>query len=556
MRLSPSAPRPRFSDVARVATVARVGRRVVVSSTVLAAGLGLVVSPALAAASGSGVGKAPSLLGQTVSGMMPAGAPDASGASTSKSTPGFQSATSVPYLLGTDVSSYQHPAGQAINWAQVAASGETFTVVKATESTNYTNPYVMTDVLGARSAGLLVGLYHFAHPEFSPTAQADYFARQINGIGGTLLPPVLDLESNGGLSSSALISWTSNFLTRLRLDTGRVPMIYSGPYFWSTSMAGSTAFSQYPLWEAHYTTAAAPQYIPGWPTWSLWQYTDGSYGSPAAVPGIPAHVDRDRFAGTKAQLLALAASSRPGVQPPFKGTATSAQFPDGTFVRVNGDPHVYVIAGLAPIWVTNWWHIGGPRAVRVISVATYYTLRSSPVDGTFLNDWVTGRVYRMAGGAPLLVTSWTPFGGGKPSVLVDDWDITNAGACGSYCSLLMKPRDGTLLCTVETGQVFVVAGGAPVFVSTWAVYGGPQPYVNITLLTVQNAGSGSWYNHLSFVPADGTVLNDSSTGQLYMVTGGAPLVANAGTLGTTPFTLVDHVAILNAGGQGVWAHLA
>jgi len=546
VRSSPSTPHPGFRRATRQALVA----------VAAVAVFGAVVAPPALAAAGPTVRGALNVPAQAATGMMPAGAPDAARPASSKSAPGFAAAASTPYLLGTDVSSYQHPAGQAINWSVVAGSGESFTVVKATESTDYTNPYLMADVLGARSAGLLVGLYHFAHPEFSPTAQADYFARQINGIAGTLLPPVLDLESNGGLSSSALISWTSSFLTRLRQDTGRVPMIYSGPYFWSTSMAGSTAFSQYPLWEAHYTTAAAPQYIPGWPTWTMWQYSDGSYGSPASVPGIPAHVDRDRFAGTKSQLLALAAASRPGVQPPFTGTATTATFPDGTFVQVNGDPHVYVVAGLAPIWVSSWWKVGGPKPVTVISLGAFYTLRSAPLDGTFLDDVLTGRVYRMAGGAPLLVTSWAAFGGGKPSVRVDDWDIAHAGSCGTLCSLLNKPRDGTVLCAAETGQVFVVAGGAPVFVSTWAAFGGPQPFVNITQLTISNAGTGSWYNHLSFMPADGTVLSDSSTGQLYVVTGGVPAVGNVSTLGGTPFTLVDHTAIVNAGGSGVWAHLA
>jgi len=546
VRSSPSVPRSRLRPAARHALVAATAGAVVIA---------VLATPALAASTAT-VGKVSNPPSQAASGMMPAGAPDAARKTSSQSAPAFKAAASAPYLLGTDVSSYQHPAGAAINWSLVAGSGQAFTVVKATESTDYTNPYVMTDVLGARAAGLLVGLYHFAHPEFSPTAQADYFARQINGIGGTLLPPVLDLESNGGLSSSALISWTSSFLTRLRLDTGRVPMIYSGPYFWSTSMAGSTAFSQYPLWEAHYTTAASPQYIPGWPTWSMWQYSDGSFGSPAAVPGIPANVDRDRFAGTKAQLLALAAASRPGVQPPFNGTATAAQYPDGSFVRVSGDPHVYVVAGLAPLWVSSWSHVGRPQPVAVISLAAFRTLRSSPLDGTFLNDVLTGRVYEMAGGAPLLVTSWTAFGGAQPSVRTDDWDIANAGACGTLCSLLNKPRDGTVLRAAETGQVFVVAGGAPIFVSTWAAFGGPQPFVNVNQLPIQNAGAGSWYNHLSFLPADGTVLSDSSTGQLYVVTSGAPLIGNVTTLGATPFTLVDHNAIVNAGGAGVWAHLA
>jgi hypothetical protein len=332
-------------------------------------------------------------------------------------------------------------------------------------------------------------------------------------------------------------------------------MIYTGPYFWSTAMAGSAAFARYPLWEAHYTTATAPQLITGWPTWTLWQYSNGSFGTPAPVPGIPARVDRDRLGGTKAQLVALASSSRPGVQPPFTGTATAARFPDGTFVRVIGDNHVYGIAGRAPMWVTNWAHVGGPHPVSVISQAAFYTLRSSPLEGTFLVDRLTARPYRVTGGAPVIVTDWGPFGGVPHYVTIDDWDIVHAGACGGYCHLSMTVRDGTIVRGLETGQVYVVAGGAPIYLSTWATFGGVQPFVNVNQAALANAGAGGYWNHLAFTPADGTLISDGTTGQLYVVTSGHPQVAVAGSGGSTGFTLVDHAAIMNAGGTGVWSHL-
>jgi hypothetical protein len=352
-----------------------------------------------------------------------------------------------------------------------------------------------------------------------------------------------------------MIAWTSTFLSRLRQDTGRIPMIYTGPYFWSSAMAGSTAFSRYPLWEAHWTTAAQPQSIPGWPTWTLWQYSNGTFGSPAAVPGISALVDRDRFNGTRAQLASLASSSRPGVQPPFNGTATSAQFPDATFVQVVGDRHVYEMAGLAPLLVDSWSHVGGPHPVRTVTPASFYTLRSSPLEGTFLMSHADQNVYRVTGGAPVIVTSWAPFGGIRHYVPVDGSDIAYAGAPGPFSHLSSVVRDGTIVSSVETGQVYVVAGGAPVYVSTWATFGGPQPSVGISQAAIDRAGAGGVWNHMRFVPADGTSVSDGSTGQLYLVTAGHPALTTATGLGSTPFTLVDHAAILNAGGTGVWAHL-
>jgi lysozyme len=523
-----------------------------------AASVALVAAIALGTVSTSGVQVARADDGQLTTGTMPAGSPDArwdaSGPVTARAGALTAAATPV-YSLGTDVASYQHPGGKPIDWHAVATSGQSFTIVKATESTTYTNPYAMTDVTGARSAGLVVGVYHFANPAVSATAQADYFSRQVNGFGGTLLPPALDLEVTGGLTPSALIVWTSAFLTRVRQDTGRTPMIYTGPYFWSTAMAGSKAFVQYPLWEAHWTTAAAPQQVGGWPSFTLWQYSNGTYGSPPAVPGIPALVDRSRFAGTKAQLTALASTSRPGIVPPFTGTATAAQFPDGTFVHVTGDPYIYEIAGLAPIWVTRWARVGGAHPVREITAAQFTSLRSSPLDGSYLTDLVTHHWYRMAGGAPLPVITFRSLGTPTHYAYVDTYDILNAGGAGPYSHLARTVRDGTFLISAETGQVYEVAGGAPIFVSTWATYGGVQPYVLVNQPVLDDAGSGGWMNSLSYVPADGTVLMDGSTGLLYLVTTGHPAAMDPASLGSSPFTLVGTTAIANAGGTGVWSHL-
>ncbi len=211
-------------------------------------------------------------------------------------------------LNGIDVSSYQHPGGAAIGWTSVRASGVSFAFVKATESTGYTNPYYAQDVKAARAAGISVGGYHFARPAYSATAQADHFAAVLRTAGGTL-PPVLDLEDSGGLGVAALRSWTATFLARVRSDVGVTPVVYTGPYFWADELGGSTGFGAYPLWIAQYTSAAAPDATGGWKAWTFWQWTDGSYFSPKAVPGISGSVDRDRFSGSAAQLAALAAGS-------------------------------------------------------------------------------------------------------------------------------------------------------------------------------------------------------------------------------------------------------
>jgi GH25 family lysozyme M1 (1,4-beta-N-acetylmuramidase) len=211
------------------------------------------------------------------------------------------------YISGIDIASWQHPSGKAINWSSVAASGQRYAIIKATEDTNYRNPYYSGDVAGARAAGLIVGAYHFARPKkplvATATAQADYFI----ATTGTLqspktLPPVLDFESNSaGLSKKQLTTWATTFLERVRTTTGRTPMIYSYDSFLRNTMGNTTAFNAYPLWYANYTKNVPAVMPGGWDRWTIWQYT-----STGKVPGISGNVDINWFNGTEADLLALA----------------------------------------------------------------------------------------------------------------------------------------------------------------------------------------------------------------------------------------------------------
>jgi GH25 family lysozyme M1 (1,4-beta-N-acetylmuramidase) len=216
---------------------------------------------------------------------------------------------------GPDVSSWQHPNGAAVDWNRVKAAGQSYAFVKATEGTTYTNPYFSGDWAGIRSAGLLRSAYHYARPSAaagSAAAQARVFAATIGTqtLAGTL-PPVLDLEETGSLAPAALIDWTSTFLTTLQGLTGRTPMIYTYPYFWTQSMANTSAFTSYPLWMASYGTSAPPTYA--WPTWTFWQYSATS-----SLDGIPTRnvLDMNRFNGTPAQLAALALIDTGAFGPP------------------------------------------------------------------------------------------------------------------------------------------------------------------------------------------------------------------------------------------------
>ncbi|MFT4041606.1 MAG: glycoside hydrolase family 25 protein [Gordonia sp. (in: high G+C Gram-positive bacteria)] len=215
--------------------------------------------------------------------------------------PAHAAPQSGPPQVGIDVSSHQHPGGASINWLAVRASGQQLAMVKATESTWYVNPYFVPDSLSMRAVGLIRGTYHFADPSRSATAQALFYASVVLGQNGTLdLPPVLDLETSGGLTPAALAAWVRRFCATLERFSGRKTIIYTYPQFWNTAMGATREFADHPLWIASYHGRGAPQ-MPrgGWSTWTFWQYTESG-----RIPGVATSVDLNRYNGSIAALRA------------------------------------------------------------------------------------------------------------------------------------------------------------------------------------------------------------------------------------------------------------
>ena len=200
-------------------------------------------------------------------------------------------------LEGLDVSHWQN----TIDWLAVAASGRTFTYIKASEDVDFVDNMYATNRAAANAAGLVAGAYHFAQPDATvgdAQAEADHFVDTATPASGDLLP-VLDLERSGGLSQTALVTWVKDWLARVQERTGVRAVIYCSPNFWTTYMGDTTWFANNGyavLWVAHWTTAAAPT-VPGgaWGAngWTFWQYT-----SSGVVPGIAGRVDLNRYNGS------------------------------------------------------------------------------------------------------------------------------------------------------------------------------------------------------------------------------------------------------------------
>ncbi|NUR29006.1 MAG: lysozyme [Catenulispora sp.] len=223
----------------------------------------------------------------------PAGAPDVSAAVAPLASWG---------PAGVDVSHYHG----TINWSSVKAAGISFAYIKATEGTTYTDPQFSANYLHAYNAKVIRGAYHFAQPGLSSgSAQATYFASHGGAwsADNLTLPGMLDLEGGcAGLSTTSMRSWILAFYNTYKSKTTRDVVIYTSPSWWNTCTGGwSGMATKSPLWVANWTTASNPTIPTGFPYATIWQYTDSG-----SVSGISGAVDRDRFNGTSARLLALA----------------------------------------------------------------------------------------------------------------------------------------------------------------------------------------------------------------------------------------------------------
>ena len=207
---------------------------------------------------------------------------------------------------GVDVSSWQHPDGEPIDWNAVRNAGIRFAIIKATEGTSYTNPYFAGDRADAAAAGLGVGAYHYARPALPISTAVDQARHFLAATGQTRTPghlaPVLDIEVTGGLDAKALADWTRAFLEEVETQTGRTPIIYTYRSFWTDQMGNTKEFAQYPFWFAIYNNQSTPGWLPGgWSNWAIWQYT-----SSGTVAGIRGDVDMNVVCCTEAALTALA----------------------------------------------------------------------------------------------------------------------------------------------------------------------------------------------------------------------------------------------------------
>ena len=202
--------------------------------------------------------------------------------------------------LGCDIASFQ----SGISWTQVTNSGVVFCWAKATQATDYVNPYFTAQEAAGTSHHVYMGAYHYAQPSTDPNitgansadTEAAYFWKTAGNYikyGGKYMVPMLDWEDTGVANNSSFTQsqmsqwvnewcyWVSNSMASNGI-VGVRPVVYTGTWYSkpSSSYPGlNTTVTNWPNWMSDYNGESAQSGSPvnftyPWPSWQIWQYDD------------------------------------------------------------------------------------------------------------------------------------------------------------------------------------------------------------------------------------------------------------------------------------------
>jgi len=196
---------------------------------------------------------------------------------------------------GIDVSRWQ----EDIDWPAVAGDGIKWAIARAAYGTDK-DTWFDQNWPAMKQAGLVRGAYQWFLPQNDPVEQAQFLLDTMGPLGPNDLPPVADVEDDGGQSAATVRARLHQWVDHIVSKTGRKPIIYSGKYFWQDYVGGDE-FTDLPYWIPNYS-ADCPNLPDGaWGDWHFFQYT-----STGSVNGVSGNVDRDVFNGSLAELKALA----------------------------------------------------------------------------------------------------------------------------------------------------------------------------------------------------------------------------------------------------------
>ena len=186
-------------------------------------------------------------------------------------------------IRGIDVSHYQGN----IDWKKVSDSGIRFAYIKVTEWGDWMDDRFESNYVWARSAGVLIGAYHYYSLRIDPMKQFDHIIHTLSGKNLDL-PLALDLEFWGNSSMrpdrEEFQKWLHILLEHLEAYQWRKPVLYM-TYEFREAYLGRE-FDTYPIWIRDIFAYPSIQSL------ALWQYKSRGH-----VSGIDGFVDLNTISG-------------------------------------------------------------------------------------------------------------------------------------------------------------------------------------------------------------------------------------------------------------------
>lgn len=206
-------------------------------------------------------------------------------------------------IHGVDVSHHQGP----IEWIALAGPLVRFAYIKASEGATIQDPRFVANWNGARRAGIVPGAYHFFTLCRSGLDQAANFLGAIAQVGGTHLPPAIDLEYGGNCSAhptaEAVRGEIGSFMAAVESKIGCRTILYVTQEFYEAYIRDR--FPGRPIWMRNVYRQPKPG-----DGWLFWQFANRG-----RLPGAQTYIDLDVFRGDPeefSQILCVAAPSPRG----------------------------------------------------------------------------------------------------------------------------------------------------------------------------------------------------------------------------------------------------
>lgn len=230
-------------------------------------------------------------------------------------------------LNGIDIAKYQ--AGINIS----ALTTTDFVIVKATQGTWYTSPTFVEQYSGAKSAGKLLGVYHYAEGT-DYKSEADHFLDIIGDrVGEAIL--CLDWEGNDNslFNTGKDNAWVKNWCDYIAKKTNVKPLVY----IQRSALNRVSGIGDYGLWVAQYANNNPTDYQAT--PWNEGAYSCAirQYTSAGRIIGYSRNLDLDKFYGDAAAWKKYAnpgnAQSVPGASG-GSSSGSSSSAPSGSTLQL------------------------------------------------------------------------------------------------------------------------------------------------------------------------------------------------------------------------------